>query len=89
MATEGGVGFGLIDSCYQRDRFIAAAKNSRFPSQSSGQALTRLSARFGVTKVCMSGDALQKTFPENPQLFADGEGHFTAEDVVLSPRDFF
>src|ERR1700692_4749335 len=37
----------------------------------------------------MSGNALQETFPENPQLFADGEAYLAAEDVVLAVGDFF
>src|SRR5712691_1867004 len=41
------------------------------------------------TTVKVSGEALEETFPESPQLFADSKAYLAAEDVILALRDFF
>ncbi len=41
------------------------------------------------TQETILGDTLQKTFPENAQLFADRQTDFSTEYVILALGDFF
>ena len=51
---------------------MVVSADSRFPSAGSGQALTGLSARFGMTRVLWRGAGLLKSCPDNESGLTSG-----------------